>query len=501
MTTSQNNFIERPPVIAIMGHVDHGKSSLLDYIRKSNIVAGESGGITQHISAYEVQHTDPQGVMKKITFIDTPGHAAFPHMRHRGARIADIAILIVSGEEGVKTQTIEAINTIRSNNVPFVVAITKIDRPNVNIDKVKGELMEQEIFVEGYGGDVPCIPISAVTGAGIPDLLETLLLLAEFEQFTGDPTALATGYIVEANMDQKRGISATMIIKNGTLSSGQFIVVDTAMTTTRIIEDFIGNPLASATFSAPIRITGFSELPNIGSEFQAIETKRDAEEYIKLAREAREMEKDLHGNISEDTKVIPIIIKSDVYGTAEAVADEVEKLSTDEVYFKVIKKGVGSVSEADMSLALSDKNSIIIGFHVDVDNNVRDMNGASDITVETFTVIYKITEWLEQIRAQRKPVKEIEETNASVKILKVFSTSKGITVAGGRVNSGTLTIKSQVKIIRDGEIVARGTVKELQQGKAPSQSVDAGNEFGMALDLNNDLAEGDTMESYQVVVK
>lgn len=498
MTTFQNNFIERPPVIAIMGHVDHGKSSLLDYIRKSNIVAGESGGITQHISAYEVEHTDPSGAMKKITFIDTPGHAAFPHMRQRGATIADIAILIVSGEEGVKTQTIEAINTIRTNNVPFVVAITKIDRPNVNIDQVKAQLMEQEIFVEGYGGDVPCIPISAVTGAGIPDLLETLLLLAEFEQFTGDPTALATGYIVEANMDQKRGISATMIIKNGTLQSGQFIVVDTAMTTTRIIEDFAGKQIDSATFSAPIRITGFSELPNVGSEFQAIETKRDAEEYIKLAREARELESELL-NISEDTKVIPIIVKSDVYGTAEAVADEVSKLSTDEVYFKVIKKGVGSISEADMSLALSDKNSIIIGFHVDIDNNVRDMNGASDITVETFTVIYKITEWLEQIRAERKPIKEIEETIASVKILKVFSTSKGITVAGGRVNSGTLTIKSQVKIIRDSEVVARGTVKELQQGKAPSQSVDAGNEFGMALDLNNELHEGDTMESYQIV--
>lgn len=492
--------IERPPVIAIMGHVDHGKSSLLDYIRKSNIVAGESGGITQHISAYEVVHTDPSGTKKKITFIDTPGHAAFPHMRHRGARIADIAILIVSGEEGVKTQTIEAINTIRSNNVPFVVAITKIDRPNVNIDKVKGELMEQEIFVEGYGGDIPCVPISAVTGDGIGELLETLLLLAEFEQFTGNPEELATGYIVEANMDQKRGISATMIIKNGTLQSGQFIVVDTAMTTTRIIEDFLGNTIDSATFSAPIRITGFSELPNVGSEFQAIETKRDAEEYIKLAKQAQELENELI-QVSEDTKVIPVIVKSDVYGTAEAVADEIVKLSTDDVYFKVIKKGVGSISEADMSLALSDKNSIIIGFHVDVDGNVRDMNGANEITVETFEVIYKITEWLEKIRAERKPLKEIEETNSTVKILKVFSTQKSITVAGGKVTSGTLTIKSSVKIIRDGEIVARGTVKELQQGKAPCQNVESGNEFGMALELNNELHEGDVMESYTVVTK
>lgn len=501
MTQKNSTTTERPPVIAIMGHVDHGKSSLLDYIRKSNIVAGESGGITQHISAYEVQHTDPAGTVKKITFIDTPGHAAFPHMRHRGARIADIAILIVSGEEGVKQQTIEAINTIRSNEVPFVVAITKIDRPNVNIDKVKGELMEQEIFVEGYGGNIPCVAISSITGAGINDLLETLLLLAEFEQFTGDPTALATGYIVEANMDQKRGISATMIIKNGTLTSGQFIVVDTAMTTTRIIEDFAGNPIQSASFSTPIRITGFSELPNIGSEFQAIETKRDAEEYVKLARQAKETETALHGNLLEDTKIIPIIIKSDVYGTAEAVADEVAKLSTDEIYFKVIKKGVGSISEADMQLALSDKNSIIIGFHVDIENNVRDMNGAQEITVETFEVIYKITEWLEKIRSERKPLKKVEDVQSSSKILKVFSTSKGTTVAGGRVNSGILSVKSLVRVVRDGEVVARGTVSGLQQGKAPCQTVESGNEFGMALELNNDIDEGDILESYMIVEK
>ena len=262
MPTSQ---IQRPPVVAIMGHVDHGKSSLLDYIRKSNIVAGEAGGITQHISAYEVSVPDSEGVQKRITFIDTPGHAAFSHMRERGATIADIAILIVSAEEGVKAQTKEAIKTITGSKVPFIVAITKIDRPNSNVMKVKTELMEQEVFVEGMGGSISCVAISSKSGEGIPELLETILLLAELEDFKGNPNIPAEGFIVEANMDDKRGISATMIIKDGTLKQGNFVVVDDAWTTTRIIEDFMGKTLSEVSFSTPIRLTGFSKLPNIAS--------------------------------------------------------------------------------------------------------------------------------------------------------------------------------------------------------------------------------------------
>lgn len=501
-TGSTNNTIERPPVVAIMGHVDHGKSSLLDYIRSSNIVAGEAGGITQHIAAYEVTHNDASGNPKRITFIDTPGHAAFSHMRNRGARIADIAILIVSAEEGVKTQTIEAIKTILNEKVPYIVAVTKIDKPNANVDRVKSELLEQGVYVEGYGGDIPCIPISSKTGAGIDDLLETILLLAEFQQFTGNPKDLAEGFVVEANMDEKRGVSATLIIKNGTISKGQFVVVETSMATTRIIEDFAGKTIDSASFSTPIRITGFSTLPSIGSSFQVLETKKDAEEYIRLAAEqiaARGPQST--ATITDETKVIPIIIKSDVYGSAEAIEGEIEKLSTDEVFFKVIKKGVGTINESDAQLGLSDKNTIIIGFNVDVDRKVPDMNDIESITIKTFNIIYKLTEWLEAERTNRKPRKEVDTVIGQATILKTFSSTKNNHVAGGKSTFGTLKVKDQFKLIRDGVEVSRGTIAGLQLAKSPTQTVDAGNEFGMMLDAPEAPEPGDVIETFKREIK
>jgi translation initiation factor IF-2 len=498
MTTSTSeNLIERPPVVAIMGHVDHGKSSLLDYIRKSNIVAGEAGGITQHIAAYEVLTTDPNGIQKKITFIDTPGHAAFTHMRNRGARIADIAILIVSSEEGVKTQTIEAIKTIQQEAVPYVVALTKIDRPNVNIDKVKAELLEHGVYVEGYGGDVPCIPISSVTGAGISDLLETILLLAEFQELRGNPQELAKGFVVEAHMDEQRGVSATLIIKDGTLTKGQFIVVEQAYATTRIIEDFQGKSLDTATFSSPLRITGFSHIPSIGSPFQVLETKRDAEEYVRLAKEAALLNPALASVVpTDDTKIIPIIIKADVLGSAEAIEDEIAKLSTDEVFFKVIKKGVGSINESDAQLALSDKNTIIIGFNTETERSVFDMNNIDTITIKTFSIIYKLTEWLAVEREARRPRKEVDTVLGQAKILKVFSSTKQSHVAGGNVTSGLLAVKNTCKLIRKGEIIDQGTLTNLQMAKSPTQTVESGNEFGMMFTCATTPEPGDVLEAF-----
>ena len=499
---STNPNIERPPVVAIMGHVDHGKSSLLDYIRNSNIVAGEAGGITQHIAAYEVAHSDKSGTVKKITFIDTPGHAAFSHMRNRGAQIADIAILIVSAEEGVKTQTTEAIKTILNEKVPYIVAITKIDKTNANVDKVKSELLEHGVYVEGYGGDIPCAPISSVTGAGIDDLLETILLLADFQEFRGDPAKLAEGFVVEANMDEKRGVSATLIIKNGTLKKGQFVVVDDAMASTRIIEDFAGKNIDEATFSSPIRITGFSTLPQIGSPFQALETKKDAEEYVELAIEAMKNAGPVaSANITDDTKIIPIIIKSDVFGSAEAIENEIAKLSTDDVYFKVIKKGVGSVNESDVQLALSDKNTIIIGFNVETERAVRDINDVESITIKTFNIIYKLTEWLEVEREVRRPRKEVETTIGTVKILKVFNSTKNSRVAGGTVLTGTINVKDQFKLLRKGEEVARGHVVTLQEGKSPTSTVETGNEFGMQVECKEALEQNDVIEAFKLETK
>jgi translation initiation factor IF-2 len=499
---THDNLIERPPVVAIMGHVDHGKSSLLDYIRNSNIVAGEAGGITQHIAAYEVTAKDSAGTAKKITFIDTPGHAAFSHMRNRGARIADIAILIVSAEEGVKTQTTEAIKTILNEKVPYIVAITKIDKTNANVEKVKSDLLTEGIYVEGYGGDIPCVPVSSKTGAGVDTLLETILLLAEFQEFTGDPTQLAHGFVVEANMDQKRGISATLIIKNGTLDKGQFIVVDDTYTTTRIIESFTGETIESATFSTPIRITGFTSLPRIGSAFTTVTTKKEAEIQ---ALEAKDILKELDAkqilNINEGTKIIPIIIKSDVFGSAEAIDGEIEKLSTDEVYFKVIKKGVGSINESDAQLALSDKNTIIIGFNVDIEKSVPDMNDIEQITIKTFNIIYKMTEWLEIEREARRTRKEVDTVIGQAKILKVFSSTKNSCVAGGSVIFGTVSKKEQFKLMRGGVEVTRGSIEGLQMAKSPTSSVEAGNEFGMQLDCKEEILQGDILETFKREIK
>lgn len=502
MNTPANNPIERPPVVAIMGHVDHGKSSLLDYIRKSNIVAGEAGGITQHIAAYEVTHADASGTPKKITFIDTPGHAAFSHMRNRGARIADIAILIVSSEEGVKAQTIEAIKTIVTEQVPYIVALTKTDKTNSDINRVKSELLEQGVYVEGYGGDIPCIPISSKTGDGIEDLLETILLLAEFQQFTGNAEKLAEGFVVEANMDEKRGISATLIIKDGTITKGQFVVVETAMATTRIIEDFAGTSLDQATFSSPIRITGFSNLPSIGAEFQVLETKKDAEEYVRLAAETLAAAGPASNvTITDETKIIPIILKSDVYGSAEAIDAEIAKLSTDEVFFKVIKKGVGTINESDVQLALSDKNTIIIGFNVDIERSVPDINDVESITIKTFSIIYKLTEWLESERIARKPMKEVDTVIGTAKILKTFSSTKNSHVAGGMTQSGALHLKDPFKLIRAGEEVSRGHIATLQLAKSPVTTVESGNEFGMMLDCPVAPESGDIIEAFKREIK
>ncbi len=500
--TPAHNLIERPPVVAIMGHVDHGKSSLLDYIRNSNIVAGEAGGITQHIAAYEVSHKDPSGLVKKITFIDTPGHAAFSHMRNRGARIADIAILIVSAEEGVKTQTTEAIKTILNEKVPYIVAITKIDKTNANVDKVKTDLLTEGIYVEGYGGDIPCVPVSSKTGDGVETLLETILLLAEFQEFKGDSSELASGFVVEANMDQKRGISATLIIKNGTLEKGQFIVVDDTYTTTRIIESFTGDTIESASFSTPFRITGFTSLPRIGSAFSTVATKKEAE--VK-ALEAKDILKELDAkqilNINEGTKIIPIIIKSDVFGSAEAIEGEIEKLSTDDVYFKVIKKGVGTINESDAQLALSDKNTIILGFNVDSDKNVPDMNDIEQITIKTFSIIYKMTEWLEIEREARRIRKEVDTILGQAKILKVFSSTKSICVAGGNVIMGVISKKEQFKLMRGGVEITRGAIEGLQLAKSPVSSVEEGNEFGMQLECKEEILQGDIIETFKREIK
>lgn len=503
MSDQLNNQHVRPPVVAIMGHVDHGKSTLLDYIRKSNIVAGEAGGITQHISAYEVVHAAADGTKKKITFIDTPGHAAFSTMRNRGARIADIAILIVSAEDSVKAQTIEAINTIKKAKVPFIVAINKIDKPNANPTKSKQDLMEHEIFVEGFGGDTPVAEISAKTGQGVDDLLELILLAAELEDFKGDPTVPATGFVVESHLDEKRGVSATVIIKNGTLKKKQFVVVNDTMTTTRLMEDFLNENLESATFSSPVTLIGFDTLPEAGSAFETYETKKEAEKAAAAFKELSQTESALFNPFiaGDNQAVIPLIIRTDAAGTQDAVLHEIAKLSNEDVHFKIIKTGIGNVNESDLQLALSDENTIVLGFNVDIDKKARLMNDADSVNVQVFSIIYKLSEWLEEEREKRRIRQKTDEVSGVLKVLKHFSTTKDKHLVGGRVESGSIKVGDTVKLMRRENEIARGTVTNLQQGKSETKQVQADNECGIMVELKHEPAPGDTIEAFETIIK
>jgi len=382
MENENNNLIERPPVVVIMGHIDHGKSTLLDYIRKTNVVDKEVGGITQNIYAYEVEV--PKGDKKeigKITFIDTPGHESFSKMRERGCQIADIAILIVSAEDGVKPQTIEAWKTIVINKIPCIVAINKIDKSNANIEKTKTELAENEIYLENYGGKIPFVEISAKTGTGIDELLLLINLVAEMENFTGNKNETASGFVIEANLDSKRGIKATLIIKNGTLSKGMTVVVEDSICSTNIIEDFQGTTINEATFSSPILLIGFDKMPGIGKEFKSFKNKSDALKHIEKWQ--KEKKNPSFPKITEkenNKKIIPIILKADISGSIEAIEKEINKINhglnatvSKNAEFKIIQKGVGPVGESDIKTISGNEDTLVVGFNVKVDKNANKM--------------------------------------------------------------------------------------------------------------------------------
>src|SRR3990167_2577497 len=341
----------RPPVIVVMGHIDHGKSTLLDYIRKASIADKEAGGITQHIGAYETE-IEHEGEKRKITFFDTPGHEAFSQMRMRGATVADIAILVVAADDGVQPQTIEAHNTIKEANLPYIIAINKIDKPGADPEKIKTQLAEKGIYVEGYGGTVPYAKISAKTGEGAPELLDVALILADMENLLADGKQNAEGIIIESNMDPKRGISSTLLIKNGTLKKGMFVLAGKAMSPVRILENFLGQPIEEASFSSPVRITGFSELPVIGDEFKAYADKNEAEKALAQVKEftaiAPTQDRGFDQDIGKENKVtIKMIIKTDAAGPLEALEKELMKLKDEEITIEMLKGGVGNINEDD----------------------------------------------------------------------------------------------------------------------------------------------------------
>ncbi len=481
----------RSPIVAIMGHIDHGKSTLLDYIRKSNVVDGEAGGITQHLSAYQI--TIPyQGSERGITFIDTPGHAAFSGMRERGAGAADIAILVVSAEDGVKAQTIEAIKTIKAADIPFIVAINKIDRPEANIDRAKLMLAEQEVLVEGYGGTTPWNAISAKVGTGVQDLLDTILLVADLEGMKSNPDAEVSGIVIESRLDTKRGIAATIVIKDGTLKSGQFVVAGTALTTTRIMENFLGKTLKEAGPSTPVHLIGFDQAPQVGATINVFDKKRDAEDYIE-SLSSQDFSDTTQSSAGQ--KVVPIIIKTDVYGTAEAIEGELKKIQIEGLQIKVIQKGVGAITEADIRMAQSDKETIILGFNSAPDARARDVNESVGATIQTFSIIYKLTEWLAEELERRRPRVETREVIGTAKVLKFFSATKERQVIGCRIDSGTITTGAKVTVMRRDFALAQGTIIEIQSAKQKVREISEG-ECGMLVECKNDIAPGDVLEAF-----
>ncbi len=497
----EGNKKVRPPVVVVMGHVDHGKSTLLDYIRKSNVVEKEAGGITQSISAYEVNHKSEIGENRAITFLDTPGHEAFSKMRARGAEAADIAILVVSAEDSVKAQTIEAYNTIIESKIPYIVAINKIDRPNANIEKTKMDLVEKGIYLEGLGGDIPFVPISAKVGTGINELLDMIILVSDMQSFTGNSEQNASGIIIEANREPKRGISATAIIKNGTLKSGMFVVAGQALVTTRIMENFLGKAIKEVTFSSPILLVGFESMPEVGSTFESFSTKKEAENYINQIKSETIQNINYKGVAPSSGKIIPIIIKTDVVGSMEAIEKEMGKLNNEEISYKIISSGVGAINESDLKMANANKETIIVGFNTKLDNGARDLNETLKINVEVFDIIYKLTDWLKIIIEERKPKIEIVEVTGSLKILKTFGATKDKQVVGGKVLNGRIVNGGQVRIMRRDFEIGRGKIIELQHNKIKAKEVLEENDCGVQVETKINIAPGDVLEAFIITIK
>lgn len=493
---------KRPPIVAVMGHIDHGKSTLLDYIRKTNIVDNEAGGITQRISAYEVDRIK-DGKSEKITFIDTPGHEAFSGMRERGAATADIAILVVSAEDGVKKQTIEAYKQISEAKIPMIVAINKIDKPSADVERTKMSLAENEIYLEGYGGSVSYVPISAKTGAGIDELLDLIILTADVTELTGDKSKPATGIVLEAHRDPKKGISATLVIRDGSLSSGSFVASGNAYSPTRIIEDCLGKKITDCSFSSPIKIIGWSSAPQIGSLFVTLNSKPELEDYLEKLEDKKRNTAVTKKNVVEttDKKILPVIIKADVLGSVEAIEHEIKKIKNDRVSVKILTASIGDITESDIKTAGSDKEAVILSFNVKTDNQAAAMIERLGLEHADFDIIYKLVEWLEAKITERTPKVATEEIRGKAKVLKFFSRNKDKQIVGGKVTDREIHIGDKVKIFRRETIIGDGVIRELQQAKVKTGSVNEGFEFGAMIEAKIELAPGDVLEDFVIVEK
>ncbi len=502
--TDDESLLEtRPPVVTIMGHVDHGKTSLLDKIRESSIVSGEAGGITQHIGAYQVEKNG-----KKITFIDTPGHAAFTEMRARGAAITDIVIIIVAADDGVMPQTKEAIDHAKAAKVPIIVAINKIDKPTANVDKVMTEMTDAGLTPDSWGGDTTFIKISALTGEGIDELLETILLTAEMENLKANPNRYAMGSVIEAKLDKNVGSVVTLLIQNGTLRLGDNVVVGTTFGKVRTLKNDLGIEIASALPSTPVEITGLTELPSAGDKFMAFETekqakaiaetrKEKAKQKSNMAKESLSLD-DLFSKIEGGKKEINVILKADVKGSEEAVKNSLLKINVEGVKVNVIRSATGAITESDVVLANASE-AIIIGFNVRPSSKTKELAKEYNVDIRLHNIIYKVVEELESAMKGMIDPEYEEKVTGEIEVRKLFKFSKVGTIAGSYVTSGIVKSNSKARLIRDGVVIYDGAISSIQREKDTVKEVKQGFECGITLDNYNDIKEGDTIEAYEMV--
>lgn len=491
----------RPPVVTVMGHVDHGKTSLLDSIKKTHVTQSEAGGITQHIGAYTVNLAG-----KKITFLDTPGHEAFTSMRLRGAQTTDIAVLVVAADDGVMPQTIEAISHARSAEVPIIVAITKIDKPEANPERVKQELMNENLLAEEWGGDTIVVGVSSKTGEGIDELLEMILLVAEMRELKANPNRRAIGTIIEANLDKAKGPMATILIKNGTLRFGNSIVSGVCSGRIRAMQDDKGKQVKKAGPSMPVVVLGLNEVPNAGDTIYAVNddktAKAIADKNAEITREKRLSQTtkisldNLFEKISEeDVKELNIVVKADVKGSVEALNQSLLKLSTDEVKISIIHSGVGGINESDVTLA-SASNAIVIGFNVRPNINAIELAKAEDVEIRTYRVIYEIINDIEQAAKGMLDPDIVEEILGRCEIRQTFKLPNNQMVAGVYVLNGKILRNSKVKVLRDDVVIHEGDIASLKRFKDDTKELATGFEGGLVIDGFNDIKEGDLLESY-----
>ncbi len=498
---NEEDLIERPSIVTIMGHVDHGKTTTLDSIRNTKVTAGEAGGITQHIGAYQVVENG-----KKITFLDTPGHAAFTTMRARGAQVTDITVLVVAADDGVMPQTVEAINHAKAAEVPIIVAVNKMDKPTANPDRVMQELTEHGLVPEAWGGDTIFVPISALTGEGIDNLLEMILLVGEVEEYKANPKRRATGTVIEAKLDKGRGSVATLLVQNGTLRIGDPIVVGNTFGRVRAMVNDLGRRVKEAGPSTPVEITGLSDVPQAGDQFVVFEDEKKARQVGEARAQKQLVEQrgdkvkvsleDLFEHIKQgEMKEINLIVKADVQGSVEALAASLQKIDVEGVKVKIIHTGVGAINESDITLA-SASNAIVIGFNVRPDVNAKRTAEAEEVDIRLHRIIYKVIEEIESAMKGMLDPEFEEKVIGQAEVRTTFKVSKIGTIAGSYVTDGKITRDSGVRLIRDGVVIFEGEIDTLKRFKDDVKEVAQNYECGITIAKFNDIKEGDIIEAF-----